>query len=36
MFEPFPRSFLMQLALGESGQGNELKIMCPGEKWLLR
>lgn len=36
MFEPFPRSSLKQLALGDRGQGNELKIMCTGEKWLLR
>lgn len=36
MFQTFKKSFLKQLALEESGQGSELKIMCTGEKWLLR
>lgn len=35
MFEPSPKSFLKQFTLKESGQGNKLKIMCSGEKWLL-
>ena len=36
MFETFLKSFLKKLVLGESRQRNELKIMCTGEKWLLR
>ena len=36
MFETFLKSFLKKLVLGQSRQRNELKIMCSGEKWLLR